>query len=62
MNDINTVTISRGEYELLIRGKSKLEVIERTVRDESSDIYGLSHDCRVVIEAVLGIHNKEKAD
>ena len=55
---MNQITISRGEYELLIRDKAKLEMVKKAIANDDAS-YGLNSDTRTVLEFILGI---EKAD
>lgn len=55
---MNEITISRGEYEILLREKAKLELVKKAVKKDDS-AYGLSSDTRAILELLLGI---EKAD
>ena len=57
----NTITISRCEYELLIRAKSKNELVRAAVMADSNK-YGLGDDTKYALELILGINNIEKAD
>lgn len=57
------ITISKTEYDALREKLLILNIVERTVRNDS-DAYGYSSNTRVILEAVLGINRekKEKAD
>ena len=57
------ITISKSEYDILRAKSLKLDIVERTVRNDSDSAYGYSSNTRAILEAVLGIsRNKEKAD
>ncbi len=60
-SQMNNITISRVEYELLLRAKTKLEIVKSTV-EKDDGVFGYTSGTRTVLEAVLGIERKEKAD
>lgn len=61
--DNATITITKAEYDVLLARSLTLEIVERTVRNDSDSAYGYSSNTRAILEAVLGIsRNKEKAD
>lgn len=60
-SQMNNITISRVEYELLLRAKTKLEIVKSTVVKDDN-VFGYTSGTRTVLEAVLGIERKEKAD
>ena len=61
--DNATITITKAEYDALHAKSLKLDIVERTVRNDSDSAYGYSSNTRAILEAVLGIsRNKEKAD
>lgn len=57
----SAITISRGEYELLIRAKAKNELVRAAVMADTNK-YGLGDDTKYALELILGINNIEKAD
>lgn len=59
--DNATITITKAEYDALHAKSLTLDIVERTVRNDS-DAYGYSSNTRAILEAVLGIERKEKAD
>ena len=61
-SQMNNITISRAEYELLLRAKTKLEIVKSTVEKDNDSVFGYTSGTRTVLEAVLGIERKEKAD
>lgn len=57
------ITITKAEYDALRKKSLTLDIVERTVRDDSDSVFGYSSNTRVILEAVLGIsRNREKAD
>lgn len=57
------ITITKAEYDALREKSLTLDIVERTVRNDSDSAYGYSSNTRAILEAVLGIsRNKEKAD
>lgn len=57
------ITIVKAEYDALRKKSLTLDIVERTVRNNSDSAYGYSSNTRAILEAVLGIsRNKEKAD
>lgn len=57
------ITITKAEYDALREKSLTLDIVERTVRNDSDSVFGYSSNTCVILEAVLGIsRNKEKAD
>ena len=56
---MNSITISRVEYELLLIANSKLELVTEIINKDDTEDYFMNNNIRKMLKLVLGIDEKK---